>query len=167
MFYFICGLGAAGLQLAVFPASQLPSIGASGAIAGVMATYLFHPLARVRDLPSGGNTALGCGLGLVIVLVPGLLASLLGLNLGLLAPLLGLFCFALVFLRPILPDFVRRGTGALPLILFVGLWIVLQVASGMDQIGTAVSGGVGYFSHIGGFATGLLLVLPFEFASST
>ncbi len=39
-FYFVCGLGAAGLQILVSPNSQIPMLGASGAIAGVMGGYL-------------------------------------------------------------------------------------------------------------------------------
>jgi membrane associated rhomboid family serine protease len=40
LFYIICGLAAAVCQLLVAPMSQIPMVGASGAIAGVMAGYL-------------------------------------------------------------------------------------------------------------------------------
>jgi membrane associated rhomboid family serine protease len=36
----LCGLAAAGLQIAVQPASPVPMVGASGAIAGVLGGYL-------------------------------------------------------------------------------------------------------------------------------
>jgi membrane associated rhomboid family serine protease len=51
IFYFLCGI-AAGITHIVFNASSaLPSIGASGAIAGVLAAYLrLFPHARVRTL---------------------------------------------------------------------------------------------------------------------
>lgn len=41
LYYFICGLGASMLQIIVDPASTIPNIGASGAIAGLMGGYLF------------------------------------------------------------------------------------------------------------------------------
>ncbi len=40
IFYIGCGLAAAGLQILVSPNSQIPMLGASGAIAGVMGGYL-------------------------------------------------------------------------------------------------------------------------------
>jgi len=39
-FYLFCGLGASALQIFVQPFSQIPNLGASGAIAGVMGGYL-------------------------------------------------------------------------------------------------------------------------------
>ncbi len=51
IFYFLCGVGAVLLHTAVFPESKVPLIGASGAIAGVMAGYLmFFPKARILTL---------------------------------------------------------------------------------------------------------------------
>ncbi|AGT10088.1 rhomboid family intramembrane serine protease [Paracoccus aminophilus] len=47
-FYLACGLAAAGAQIAVDPYSDVPMVGASGAIAGVMGGYLLmFPRARV------------------------------------------------------------------------------------------------------------------------
>ncbi|MEJ2219161.1 MAG: rhomboid family intramembrane serine protease, partial [Gemmatimonadota bacterium] len=47
-FYLLCGLVAATTQMLVTPGSTIPSVGASGAIAGVMGAYLFlFPKARV------------------------------------------------------------------------------------------------------------------------
>lgn len=40
IFYLVCGLGAAGLQILFYPQTQIPMLGASGAIAGVMGGYL-------------------------------------------------------------------------------------------------------------------------------
>lgn len=40
VFYLICGLGAAFLQIAVNPISEIPMLGASGAIAGLLGGYL-------------------------------------------------------------------------------------------------------------------------------
>ncbi len=51
MFYLICGLAAGFAQLAANPNSQLPTIGASGAIAGVLGAYLIRfPHTRVLTL---------------------------------------------------------------------------------------------------------------------
>ena len=51
VFYLVCGLAAAFLQYATEPLSQIPVVGASGAIAGVMGAYLLlFPRARVDIL---------------------------------------------------------------------------------------------------------------------
>ena len=48
-FYLITGLAAALTQIAIDPASQIPSVGASGAIAGILAGYIiFFPKGIVR-----------------------------------------------------------------------------------------------------------------------
>lgn len=48
-FYLLTGLAAAGLHIAVEPTSIVPTVGASGAISGVMGAYLMlHPRAPVR-----------------------------------------------------------------------------------------------------------------------
>src|SRR5262245_64759039 len=48
VFYLLCGIVAAIAQIAVDPDSQLPMIGASGAIAGVMGAYfVLFPQSRV------------------------------------------------------------------------------------------------------------------------
>jgi membrane associated rhomboid family serine protease len=50
-FYVLCGVGAAATHIASTPASEIPMIGASGAISGVLGAYfLLHPLAQVRAL---------------------------------------------------------------------------------------------------------------------
>src|ERR1700704_6873543 len=51
IFYFLCGIAAGITHIAVNADSTLPSIGASGAIAGVLAAYLrLFPHAQVRTL---------------------------------------------------------------------------------------------------------------------
>src|SRR3989442_15963166 len=40
LFYFVCGLAAGALQIAVNPTSTVPNLGASGAIAGVLGAFL-------------------------------------------------------------------------------------------------------------------------------
>ena len=48
IFYLLCGLAAAGAQVAIDPMSRIPMVGASGAIAGVMGAYrVTFPHSRV------------------------------------------------------------------------------------------------------------------------
>ena len=50
-FYLFCGLAAAFLQALVTPNSNIPMIGASGAVSGVLSAYLLlYPKARVSTL---------------------------------------------------------------------------------------------------------------------
>jgi rhomboid family protein len=50
-FYLLCGLAAALAQVAANPASEVPMVGASGAISGVMGAYLvLYPRVRVFAL---------------------------------------------------------------------------------------------------------------------
>jgi membrane associated rhomboid family serine protease len=101
LFYLLCGVIATFSQMAADPYSQVGSLGASGAIAGVLAAYLvLFPRQRVRVL-------------------------------------------VLNFVIP------------LPAILVIGIWFALQLIS---QLGGA-SDGVAYMAHIGGFLSGLVLVL--------
>src|SRR5258708_14800532 len=50
-FYFICGLGANALEIATSIDSNAPGLGASGAIAGILAAYLvLYPRSHMRTL---------------------------------------------------------------------------------------------------------------------
>ena len=109
VFYLLCGVGAALGQVLIDPASQVPMVGASGAISGVLGAYLLlYPRAEVETLV-----------------------------------ILGYFA-----------RLVR-----LPALVVLGLWIVLQLFSGLAALGMNASGGVAWFAHVGGFAAGLVLVL--------
>ena len=58
VFYLVCGLAAGLAQIASNSRSTVPSVGASGAISGVLAGYLvLFPRNRVRVLMRGGVTA--------------------------------------------------------------------------------------------------------------
>ena len=51
LFYLICGIAASFAQIAASPDSVIPSLGASGAIAGVLGAYIvMFPRNRVRNL---------------------------------------------------------------------------------------------------------------------
>jgi len=52
----------------------------------------------------------------------------------------------------------RGGVVQMPALMVIGLWIVLQLFSGVGSISNAAdTGGVAYMAHIGGFAAGCLL----------
>jgi membrane associated rhomboid family serine protease len=104
-FYLICGIAAGLAQIFASGPSNIPSLGASGAISGVLGGYLvLFPRNRVRVL-------------------------------------------------------TRGGIMSVPAVLVLGLWIVIQLISGIGTIAnTTESGGVAYMAHIGGFVAGLLLV---------
>ena len=51
VFYLVCGLAAAAVHVLTDPASPVPTVGASGAISGVMGAYLLlYPRVRVNML---------------------------------------------------------------------------------------------------------------------
>ncbi len=51
IFYLICGLAAGGAQVLINPASEIPLVGASGAISGVLGAYIvLFPHGRIRTL---------------------------------------------------------------------------------------------------------------------
>ena len=51
VFYLVCGLAAAAAQVLVQPASPVPMVGASGAIAGVLGAYFnLFPTSQVLTL---------------------------------------------------------------------------------------------------------------------
>jgi membrane associated rhomboid family serine protease len=48
IFYLVCGVAAAGAQILIAPESQLPMVGASGAVSGVLGGYLLlYPRVKV------------------------------------------------------------------------------------------------------------------------
>ncbi|HZU27028.1 MAG TPA: rhomboid family intramembrane serine protease [Bryobacteraceae bacterium] len=111
IFYLVCGVAAALTQVFVDPYSRIPTVGASGAIAGVMGAYLVKfPRARI------------------ITLVP-------------------IFFFLTTFELP-----------AAVLLIF---WFAIQFFNGVGSVGYSQvsTGNVAFFAHIGGFISGMLLIL--------
>ena len=109
LFYALAGLIAHGVHIYFNLNSSVPTIGASGAISGVMGAYLaMFPSSRVRVL---------------------------------------FFVF---------PFYI-------PAFLFLGIWMYMQVESGMGILQhAAADDGVAYWAHIGGFAFGVLAGLAFR-----
>jgi membrane associated rhomboid family serine protease len=61
---------------------------------------------------------------------------------------------------------IGRGITQVPAIMAIGLWIVLQLVSGVGSIANSTQtgdvGGVAYMAHIGGFVAGVVLVFFFR-----
>ena len=110
IFYFVSGIGAAMSQVLMDINSQIPMIGASGAIGGVLGAYLInYPNAKV------------------LVLIP-----------------FGFFS-QLIKIRALY---------------VLGFWFVLQFINSF--LSSHSVGGVAYAAHIGGFITGVILILFFN-----
>ena len=104
IFYLMSGIGAAMTQVLIDIHSEIPMVGASGAIGGILGAYLInHPHARV------------------LVLIP-----------------FGFFS-QLIKIRALY---------------VLGFWFILQFIS--------TGGGVAYAAHIGGFVSGMILILFFN-----
>lgn len=52
-------------------------------------------------------------------------------------------------------------TVAVPAFLMLGYWFAIQLISGTLSVGAA-GGGVAFWAHVGGFAAGALLIIPFR-----
>ena len=109
IFYLLCGIAATLAQLMFSVGSNVPNLGASGAIAGVLGAYiLLFPRGQVKVL-------------------------------------------------------MGRGVIPMPALVVIGMWIVLQLVSGIGSISaSAQTGGVAYMAHIGGFLAGLVMTFIFR-----
>ena len=64
--------------------------------------------------------------------------------------------------RTLIPIFVIAIIRDVPAIFILGLWFVLQLFSGVGSLGVRDAqdlGGVAYFAHIGGFVSGMILIV--------
>jgi membrane associated rhomboid family serine protease len=59
----------------------------------------------------------------------------------------------------LIPIFILFFVRELPAVLFIFLWFLIQLFSGLGSLGAGMqNGGVAFFAHIGGFVAGFLLV---------
>lgn len=83
---------------------------------------------------------------------------------GAIAGVLG--AYILMFPQARVNVLLGRQVVAMPALIVLGFWIVLQLFSGVGSIAatdqTRDTGGVAYMAHVGGFASGLLLTLLFR-----
>jgi membrane associated rhomboid family serine protease len=109
LFYLVCGLAAGIAHILFNSGSAIPTVGASGAISGVLGGYLLlFPRNRVYVLTWG-------------------------------------------------------GVAAVPAMLMLGLWILMQFINGFGAVAeTPETGGVAYLAHIGGFVAGMVLAPLFS-----
>ena len=114
IFYLLCGIAATCAQLVFNVGSDVPNLGASGAIAGVLGAY-------------------------ILLFPKGKVSVLMG--------------------RAVIP---------MPALVVIGLWIVLQLVSGIGSVSnTAQTGGVAYMAHIGGFVAGVILTFLLRATGTT
>jgi membrane associated rhomboid family serine protease len=109
-----------------------------GGVAAVLAQTLIDPTSETPMI--GASGAISATLGAYAVLFPGArIQSLVFLG----------FFYQLV---------------AVPAVLVLGVWFLLQVVDGLASLGATagVDDGVAIFAHIGGFVAGALCALPFR-----
>ncbi len=107
--YFLSGIIGNLTQYALMPGSNVPMLGASAAIAGVLGSYfILFPYSKIKTL----------------------------------FPFFG---------------FVTVVNISAPFML--GYWFILQLISGTFSLIAPSGGGVAFFAHIGGFATGLIIMI--------
>jgi membrane associated rhomboid family serine protease len=108
-------------------------------IAGVVATF-----AQMAALPTSSIPNLGAS---------GAIAGVLG-------------AYLVLYPQGRVTVLTQAGPAQLPALLVIGLWIVLQLFSGIGSIAntaqTAETGGVAYMAHIGGFFAGVVLAFVFR-----
>jgi membrane associated rhomboid family serine protease len=111
VFYLLSGIAAGIAQAVVLGPSPIPSIGASGAIAGVLGAYLLlYPWTRISIL---------------------------------------------------IPLFIIFWTFDIPAVFVIGWWFIQQFLYGIAALTETAASGIAFWAHVGGFVTGMILILPF------
>ncbi|MFH1239187.1 MAG: rhomboid family intramembrane serine protease, partial [bacterium] len=80
---------------------------------------------------------------------------------GAIAGVLGAYMFLFPYSRVItlIPLFLFFPIIAIPAFFFIGYWFILQFLNGLAAIGfSRYSGGIAWWTHIGGFISGILLL---------
>ncbi len=110
-----------------------------GGFAAALAQTAIDPSSAIPMI--GASGAISAALGAYLVLYPGArIQSLVFLG----------FFYQLI---------------AVPAVLVLGFWFVLQLIDGIGALGIAggsSGGGVAFFAHIGGFVAGMVLAIPFR-----
>ncbi len=115
LFYIGTGLAASAAHIYTNQGSTIPSVGASGALSGVLGAYLvMYPTNRIRLL------------------------------------------------------ILRVGIVSVPALLFLGIWFIQQLISGVAalSVDTVQTTGIAFWAHIGGFVAGAVLAVPLRTATS-
>jgi membrane associated rhomboid family serine protease len=112
-----------------------------------------------------------CGIGAAfgqIVVDPTSTIPAIGAS-GAIAGILGAYLvyFPSAQIKTVLFVFLFFTITRLSAIVLIGLWIIIQVVSGIGALGDTAEGGVAYWAHVGGFFIGLLLAKPLQRRSIT
>jgi membrane associated rhomboid family serine protease len=60
------------------------------------------------------------------------------------------------------PVFFLPWMVEIPAVIYLGVWFFSQFSNGMMGMSMSVSGGIAYWAHVGGFASGFVLVRSFS-----
>lgn len=154
MLYVVAGFFGSMAFIATSGGSPIPTVGASGAVSGVLgASLVIWPTARL-NVP---------GI-LLAMFAGGLLLTLVMMTLGggglVVALALAFWVFAAMLVWFVIKHGLLQGLFGLrstPAWFVFGMYLSLNLWSGVATIiDPLVGGGVGYWAHIGGFATGAL-----------
>ena len=82
---------------------------------------------------------------------------------GAIAGVLGAYIvlFPLQRVRILVPLFIIFWTVDIPAVLVIGWWFIQQFLYGAVALTETAASGIAFWAHIGGFVTGLVLILPF------
>ena len=159
-------------QLAANPSSEIPTIFTSM----FMHAGWMHLLGNMLFLWIFGDNVedrLGRAKFLIFYLVCGTVATLAQVavsaessipNLGASGAISGVLAgYLVLFPKGRVRVLMRGRVVALPAVVVIGLWIVLQLISGIGSFThSAQTGGVAYMAHIGGFVAGMALTFLFS-----
>ncbi len=109
-------------------------------LAGIAATFAQYSVAPESAVPNVGAS--------------GAIAGVLG-------------AYILMFPQSRVNVLVGGRLVAMPAFIVLGLWIALQLISGVGTIGGADVGGVAYMAHVGGFIAGIAMTFLFRGRSET
>lgn len=106
-------------------------------VSGLAAVYLHYLTERTSGLPVIGAS--------------GAIAGIMG----------GYFVlFPRAKILTLLPIFIFIQIVSIPAVVFLALWFLGQLLSGVVTSSAQLSGGVAWWAHVGGFVAGALLILP-------